>query len=177
LNYITPHGEIIMRKIFFIIIILTGTIFQQTFAQSPEGKNFGFGLVLGEPTGLTLKFWTQRNNAFVIDVGESYFGSPRIGLDYLWHFDAFRSNVAKLYAGFGGVVGIGRSDGFYYSNHNGFFYRSDNGLGLGVRGVFGVNVVPERSPIELFLEVGLLVGLSPAFGSAGDVGLGIRYYP
>jgi hypothetical protein len=167
-----------MKKTFFIILILAGTIFNKSYAQSPEGKNFGFGIILGEPTGLTLKYWTQRNNAFVFDIGASYFGSPRISADYLWHFDAFRSNIAKLYAGFGGVVGIGRGNGFYYAHdHNGFFYRSDNGLGLGVRGIFGVNVVPERTPIELFLEVGLLVGLSPSFGSAGDVGIGIRFYP
>jgi hypothetical protein len=167
-----------MKKTFFIILILAGCIFNKSYGQSPEGKNFGFGLILGEPTGLTLKYWTQRNNAFVFDIGASYFGSPRISADYLWHFDAFRSNIAKLYAGFGGVVGIGRGNGFYYTNdHNGFYYRSDNGLGLGVRGIFGVNVVPERTPIELFLEVGLLVGISPSFGSAGDVGIGIRFYP
>jgi hypothetical protein len=166
-----------MKNILFIILIITGTMSNYSYAQSPESKNFGFGLILGDPTGLTLKFWTQRNNAFVIDVGASYFGSPRIGVDYLWHFDAFRSNIAKLYAGFGGVIGIGQSNGFYYTKHNGFYYRSDNGLGLGVRGVFGVNVIPRSSPLELFFEVGLLVGLSPSFGSAGDVGLGIRYYP
>lgn len=166
-----------MKKTLLFILILIGTIFTPSFAQSSESKNFGFGIILGDPTGLTLKFWTQRNNAIVIDVGESYFGSPRIGVDYLWHFDAFKSNIAKLYAGFGGVLGIGQGRGFYYSEHHGFYYRSDNGAGLGVRGVFGVNVIPRNSPLELFLEVGLLVGLSPSFGSAGDVGLGIRYYP
>jgi hypothetical protein len=165
-----------MKKILFIIII-AATFFNIAYAQAPNGKSFGFGLVLGEPTGLTLKFWTQRNNAFVIDVGESYFGNPRIGVDYLWHFDAFRSNIAKLYAGAGGVIGIGRSNGFYYTNHDGFFYRSDNGLGLAARGVFGVNVIPQNTPIEIFLEAGLLVGLTPSFGSAGDVAIGIRYYP
>jgi hypothetical protein len=166
-----------MKNILFIILILIGTISNYSFAQSSESKNFGFGLVLGDPTGITFKYWTQRNNALVIDVGASYFGSPRIGVDYLWHFDAFQSNIAKLYAGFGGVIGIGQGKGFYYTEHHGFYYRTDNGLGLGARGVFGVNVIPRNSPIELFLEVGLLVGLSPSFGSAGDVGLGIRYYP
>ena len=166
-----------MKKIILFILIISGIIFTNSYAQSPENKNFGFGLILGDPTGLTLKFWTQRNNAFVIDVGASYFGSPRIGVDYLWHFDAFKSNIAKLYAGFGGVVGIGQGRGFYYTEHHGFYYRSDNGIGLGVRGVFGVNVIPRNSPLELFFEVGLLLGLSPSSGSAGDVGLGIRYYP
>ena len=48
--------------------------------------------------------------------------------DYLWHFDAFRSNVAKLYAGFGGVVGIGRERVLLYTNMMDFIIRSDNGL-------------------------------------------------
>jgi hypothetical protein len=166
-----------MKKILFITLILVSVISDISFSQSPESKNFGFGVILGDPTGLTLKFWTQRNNALVIDVGASYFGSPRVGVDYLWHFDAFRSKVATLYAGFGGVLGIGEGKGFYYTQHRGFYFRSDNGVGLGVRGVLGVNIIPRNSPLEFFLEAGLLVGLSPSFGSAADVGLGMRFYP
>lgn len=166
-----------MKKIAFFILILFGTMFNSSYPQSPEGKNFGFGIILGDPTGLTLKYWTQRDNALVFDVGASYFGSPRIGVDYLWHFDAFRSNIAKLYAGFGGVLGIGEGRGFYYTEHHGFYFRSDNSAGLGVRGVFGINVIPRTSPLEFFLELGLLVGLTPDFGSAGDVGIGMRFYP
>lgn len=166
-----------MKNILFIVLILTGIITNNAYSQSPGSKNFGFGIILGDPTGLTLKYWTQRDNALVFDLGASYFGSPRIDVDYLWHFDAFRSNIAKLYAGFGGVLGIGEGKGLYYTEHHGFYFRTDNGLGLGVRGLIGVNVIPRNSPLEFFLEAGLLVGLSPDFGSAGDVGLGIRFYP
>ena len=88
----------------------------------------------------------------------------RIGVDYFCHFVAFRSNVAKLYAGFGGVLGKGQGKGFYYTEHHGFFYRSDNGLGQGENRVFGVNVIQHIVPLEFFLEVGLLVKMSPAFG-------------
>jgi hypothetical protein len=167
-----------MKKIVLILFVYTLTFFSVSLAQSPEGKNFGFGIMVGDPTGLTVKFWTQRQNAFVIDVGGSYFGSPRIGVDYLWHFDAFRSNVAKLYAGIGGALGIGQGKGIYYSNDEGrFYFRSDNGIGIGARGVFGVNFIPQNTPLEVFLELGLLVGLTPSFGSAVDSGLGIRFYP
>jgi hypothetical protein len=167
-----------MKKLLLSLFVFAGVILAPSYAQSPEGKNFGFGVMVGDPTGLTVKFWTQRTNALVIDVGGSYFGSPRIGLDYLWHFNAFNSNVAKLYAGFGGALGIGEGKGFYYANDNGrFYFRSDNGLGLGVRGVFGVNFIPRTTPLEFFLEVGVLVGLTPNFGSALDTGLGIRFYP
>lgn len=165
-------------KTFLSILLLSLIISGNIYSQSPQGKNFGFGIILGEPTGLTLKYWSQRDNAFVFDIGASYFGSPRIGVDYLWHFNAFDSDVAKLYAGLGGAVGIGEGKGFWYRDKKeGFYFRSGNALGLGVRGVFGVNFIPRASPIELFFEVGALVGITPEFGSAADVGLGIRFYP
>jgi hypothetical protein len=161
------------------LCLLIGLLFLIGFnaelnAQSPQGKSFGFGIKLGDPTGATLKFWTTRPNAFVIDVGASYFGSPRIGVDYLWHFDAFNSDIAKLYAGPGGAIGIGRGKGFWYKDRYG---RLDNELGVGMRGVFGVNVIPQNTPLEIFFEIGALVAIIPDFGSAADVALGLRFYP
>ena len=165
-----------MKRLLFIA--LTALLINNSlFAQSPEGKTFGFGIVLGEPTGVTLKFWTQRSNAFVLDIGASYFGSPRIGLDYLWHFDAFNSSQVKLYAGPGVVIGIGQGNGFWYKEKHGFYYRAGSEIGLGARGVFGVNFVPRSSPLEMFFELAAMVGITPVSGSAFDAAIGIRYYP
>lgn len=164
-----------MRKLLFFIFTCFILITSETGAQS-RSDNFGFGIILGDPTGLTLKLWTTPRNAFVFDIGKSYFGSPRIGVDYLWHFDAFHSNVANLYAGPGGVIGIGEGNGFWYTDNNGFLHRG-NEAGFGIRGVFGVNIVPERTPLEIFFEVGALVALAPNSGSAIDAALGIRFYP
>jgi hypothetical protein len=167
-----------MKRIYLLLITLF-IISNQLMAQSsPNGKTFGFGIIVGDPTGGTLKFWTTGTNAFVIDIGASYFGSPRIGVDYLWHFDAFNSNIAHLFAGPGGVIGIGDHSGFWYKGKgNRWFLREGNDVGLGMRGVFGVNVVPERTPLEIFFEIGVLVGLVPDFGSAIDAALGLRFYP
>lgn len=167
-----------MRKIF----VLTASLFvflissQSLFAQSPQGKQWGFGIMVGDPVGLTVKYWTKPENAFVFDVGSSYFGSPRFDVDYLWHFDAFRSEVAKLYAGPGAALGFGTGHSFYY-NSNGTIVGESNNTGLGVRGVFGLSVIPIDTPLDVFFEVGLLVGLTPNFGSAVDASLGIRFYP
>ena len=57
------------------------------------------------------------------------------------------------------------------------YIRTNNNTGLGVRGVFGLSVIPYDSPLDIFFEVGLLVGLTPDFGSAVDASLGIRFYP
>ena len=166
-----------MRKIFIVIVylVLLG-ISQNVPAQSPQGKGFGFGIMIGDPTGVTLKLWTQRGNAFVFDLGSSYFGSPRLDVDYLWHFNAFHSSIVNLYAGPGAVIGFGTGHGFFYKEKNGFYVRTE-GSGLGVRGVLGVNIIPRETPLEIFFGVGLLVGLSPDFGSAVDAALGLRFYP
>lgn len=164
-----------MRKIAAVSFVLILFSFNNIFAQSPQGKDFGFGIILGDPTGGTVKFWTKNNNAFVIDLGASYFGSPRINVDYLWHFDAFESRIAKLYAGPGGVIGFGEGHGLYYKNK--LVRKDDDRFGIGGRGIFGVNVIPINEPLEFFFEFGVLIALAPDFDSFVDVGLGMRFYP
>lgn len=159
-------------KLFTLILLLTG-FYTLSFAQSPMQKKIGFGILVGDPTGGTLKIWTNPVNAFVVDIGSSYFGSPRIGVDYIWHFNTFHSRIANLYAGPGGVLGVGEGTGFWYKNK---FFRTGGNVGLGVRGVCGVNIIPENTPLEVFFELGLLVGFSPG-GSSFDAALGIRFYP
>ena len=162
-------------KIILYTVVIVISMYVQSFAQfSPYSRKTGFGIILGEPIGLTLKVWSDYDNAFVFDLGNSYFGDLRIDVDYLWHFDAFRSRIVNLYAGPGGVLGIGEGNGFWYK---GKYHRTKNDIGIGARGVFGINVVPERTPLEIFFELGVLVGLAPDFGSSVDAALGMRFYP
>jgi len=160
-----------MKKLLLALsfVVMLGV---SSYAQSPGGKDLGFGVMLGDPAGLTLKYWPNHVNAFVFDLGSSYFGSPRINADYLWHFNAFESDIANLYAGPGVALGFGNSGGFWDRS-----FRNDNNTALGVRGVFGVNILPRRTPLEVFVEIGVLVGLTPDFGSGIDGAIGIRYYP
>lgn len=168
-----------MKKINIpLSIILLILAFQFSPAQGPMGRTFGFGIMFGDPTGGTLKFWTSRENAFVVDVGGSYFGGLRFNGDYLWHFDAFNSQVVKLYAGPGAVVGIGEGHSYWYKEDHGRFYWRERGeVGIGVRGIFGLNIIPKRAPLEIFLEFGVLIGVVPDFGTGVDSGIGIRFYP
>ncbi len=179
-----------MKKYLYIIILsqvflFTVSIFGQSasYAQGPMGRNFGFGLIIGDPLGATIKYWTAPNQAFDAYIGGSYFGAPRIGGDYIWHFDAFNSSVVKMYAGPGLALGFGR--GYYYGFYNGngkngkdyFYYRDAGTTAVAARVIIGVNIIPRRSPVEIFLELGPLIGLSPSFGTALDVAAGIRFYP
>jgi hypothetical protein len=163
-----------------IIIICFFAMFASLslMAQGPRNKDFGFGIILGDPTGLTGKFWIDRENAVALSLGHSYFGALRISGDYLWHFDAFKSKVVSLYAGPGVVVGIGESGGWIYKKKGDYYYvRKDSEIGVGVRGIFGLNIIPKNTPLEFFLEIGALVGVIPNFGSSAEGAIGIRFYP
>lgn len=167
------------RTLCLIILFLLGSAFS-TFAQGPRGNSFGFGLILGDPTGATIKYWTNKENAFTASVGSSYYGQIRLGGDYLWHFDAFNSRVVKMYAGPGLVLGFGQSHGGFWwkEDHHKFYYWDDNtSIGVAGRVIFGINIIPKRSPVEIFFELGPLIGISPAFGVNLDAALGIRFYP
>lgn len=168
-----------MRSLLYIIVIVCSTVFASSvFAQGPRGKNFGFGLILGDPLGATVKYWTSSENAIVGDIGSSYYGSPRIQADYLWHFDAFSSNVVKMYAGPGLAIGLGEYGNSLWYRKGRFVYVRERGdVAIGVRGIFGLNIVPRRTPLEIFVEAGPLISLSPGFFSAVDAAIGVRFYP
>lgn len=166
-----------MKKFLFIIIIVFISS-NCLFSQGPKGRDFGFGIILGDPTGLTGKIWIDRENAVALSVGNSYFGALRITGDYLWHFNSFNSKVVTLYAGPGAVIGIGESGGWIYKKKGDYYWaRNENDIGIGVRGIFGINIIPRNSPIEFFAEVGALVGVIPSFGSSAEGAIGIRFYP
>ncbi len=166
-----------IRRILCFACIVALPALTPVHAAPREGGNFGFGLTLGEPSGLTMKYWTAPNRAWDFYIGGSYFGSPRIGADYLWHFPN-AAPVLRFYAGLGGTIGFGHGHGYWYNtNQSDFYYRADNSAGLAARGLFGLTVVPHSTPLEFFAELGVLVGVTPAFGSAADVALGIRFYP
>lgn len=169
-----------MKKMLFTItmmmVMLSFSV--DSFAQGPKGKDFGFGIIFGDPLGLTMKFWTTSENAFDVYIGSSYFGNLRVGADYLWHFDAFNSSVVKMYAGVGGVVGFGNGHGIWYKeNKDKFYYWNDNDIGIGARALLGINIIPRRTPLEFFIEIGPLVGLVPNYGVNVDAAAGIRFYP
>jgi len=153
-------------------------IFATTNAQTPMDRSFGFGIILGDPTGLTAKFESGQKSDIALSVGNSYFGSPRFGLDYTWRIYSFHDAPVHLYAGPGAVIGFGSGNGWFYSNANGrFYYRPAGDFGLGIRGVFGTNIDLKHDPIEFFCELGPMIGISPSFGSTVELGLGVRFYP
>jgi hypothetical protein len=78
-----------------------------------------------------------------------------------------------MYSGPGIAIGIGESGGWW---KNKTWDDKDDGIGLGIRGIFGINVVPRNTPLEIFGEIGVMVGVLPGTFTNIEGAIGIRYY-
>lgn len=165
-----------------LLVLGAAVNLNSAFAQGPNGKSFGFGLQVGEPSALTLRIWTSKMNSWDAAIGQSFMGSPHIQGGYLWHFpDAFNSRIVFLYAGVGAAVGFW-SDGEHgifikRKGNNYWYYKDDHNINIAARGVFGLNIIPNRSPLDIFLEIDPLIGLVPDWGFDFQAAIGIRFYP
>jgi hypothetical protein len=142
-----------------------------------EGGPFGIGVIIGSPTGVSMKLYLDRQNAIDAAVGGALLGAGGIHVhaDYLWHplmitrDDAF---YLPLYIGLGArVLGHQRSQG-----------REDD-VHVGARAVAGILFDLRRVPLDVFLEAALVVDFVFDDGDAEDhsrlginAGMGIRYY-
>jgi hypothetical protein len=153
---------------YYYLLITFFLIFStnESVAQQP---NFGLGIIIGGPTGISAKLWTSDINAFDFGLGWSAINhrdhsrnNVHFHMDYLWHsFNAIRSAERfPLYYGIGG----------------GFSSYADNESSIAVRGVFGIAWLPHQTPIDIFLEVAPSLELTPSTGVFIDAAIGIRYY-
>ncbi len=140
-----------------------------------QDHGFGIGIIVGEPTGLSAKLWTSKENAFDFGLGVSV-GGDRIShkyyhdngnrvhfhMDYLWHsFNAIKSTERfPLYYGIGARFNSG-------GGYDGSF---------GIRGVFGIAWFPHSTPIDVFVELVPVLQLTQSTGLGIDAGLGIRFF-
>lgn len=144
----------------FIIILLTSQL------HAADQKKVGIGVVLGAPTGFSLKYWTSQSVAVQGAIGRGP-GGLVVGADYLIHADAFTNRDFAFFYGPGAFVG-GTWGGPTIGG---------NDVGFGVRGVFGVNYVVPNHPFEFALEIGPALLLLPTVGMGVEVGFAFRFYP
>jgi len=171
----TRYGRTVSAFLMGLALLIPGL----AAVAQPRIPGVGFGLILGEPTGITLKGTVGGTNAWDGAIGTSWFGNLTIQGDYLWAADVFSSSKVGLYFGLGGVVGIGQGKGVVVKEKKGeWYYREENSSSaFGVRGVAGINAMPFHSPVEFFFELAPVVGLTPTTGVGWQGAIGLRYYP
>ncbi len=148
-----------MKKILLALLFLG--CYATSYAE-PNNKpdTFGVGLILGAPTGISIKYWVDSTHAFDAALR---FGDIAVHADYLWHrWDQLpkpRRGRLATYWGLGGRV---KEDG--KDTH------------FGARAVGGLAYDLPQHSVDLFLEVVPVLELLPDTRLDIDAALGVRYY-
>lgn len=153
------------NKIAVILLLLLGCSITQA---SDEKGRLGVGMVLGAPTGLSLKYWQSQRIAYQGSLGAMVKGGLMIGVDYLIHEKALRNPLMPFYYGGGVFLGDAGFGGPDYSRGS---------FALGVRGAFGVDYLVPASPFDIAVEIGPALLLTPVVGMGFELSVAFRFYP
>jgi hypothetical protein len=142
---------------------------------SAQRGQFGLGVMVGEPTGISAKLWVSNTTAIDFGIGWSlgvfvsdtdYNGNGRSHLHFDYLINAYNlfgdTDQYPLYCG----VGVSYNMGGKHDNL------------LAMRFVGGFAWMPNETPLDFFIEMALV----PTFNFSSqseftiDAGLGVRYY-
>jgi hypothetical protein len=148
-----------MKKIVAGIVVVMVFLSYQGRAQD---TGFGIGMILGDPTGISLKGWVNDINAVDATVSWSFYkaGFFNVTADYVWHFDLIPVTRGRfpLYVGPGASIGIG------------------NDFWLGARVPVGLDYMFEGAPVDLFIEIVPVMNLVPSTNFHFNGGIGARFF-
>jgi|GEM_PF-1651862 len=121
--------------------------------------NTELGFIVGEPTGISAKFWTSDRAAFDLGFAWSFSGqgSMHIHSNYLFHSYMQDPDIA-LYFGLGGRLLL------------------EDDFSMGLRVPLGMQYVIPESNLGLFFELAPLLQLVPGLDADINGGLGLRYF-
>ncbi|KAF0149737.1 MAG: hypothetical protein FD143_2718 [Ignavibacteria bacterium] len=148
-----------MKKSFLIFVVLVGFGIINSVRSQEEG--YGFGIMLGEPTGLSAKYWLDGKKALNFGLAYSFVTNANalaVHCDYVFH----NNNLVTLpvYYGFGARIRAGGNDNSF----------------LGARGVVGVLYQFPKEPVDVFAEVAPVFNLFPKTTLHIDIAIGTRYF-
>ena len=153
--------RVVVLPLALLLIILLSSL-----SAAAEEKNFGLGIMVGEPTGLSANYFLSKDNSIDLAVGWNASGNNDFVLhaDYLWYKNGFfQAGNAKmpLYFGVGGRLVL----------------RDNNSDKFGVRIPVGVSYrFPDPEFLELFGELAPVLDLAPSMKLDFNIGVGVRFY-
>jgi hypothetical protein len=139
--------------VLFTACVIMGMSYVRADAQSTE-----LGVIVGEPTGLSAKFWTSGNSAIDFAAAWSSGGDTiHIHSNYLAHM--WLNNRSAFYVGLGGRVLLKDSSE------------------LAARVPLGLQINLARGRLGLFMELAPMLDIIPETGSGIDINgaLGLRF--
>jgi hypothetical protein len=133
------------------------------FALTPG--RLGAGIVVGEPTGVSAKYWLNHDIAIDGSFGIRLRDADDVYLngDLLWHnYNLIPVSTGRMAA----YIGAGPSVLFRHEEDNRF----------GVRVPVGLAYKFENKPVDVFAEFAPILDLSPDVRGDFNVGIGVRYW-
>lgn len=141
---------------------MTALLLMVLTSLSPGRGSTGLGLIAGNPTGISFKYFTSTTRA--IDAAAAWSFSDEwmmIHSDYLWHsFGDLNVSKGQLpwYYGLGGWVAFG------------------DDVVVGGRVPIGIEYLFANQDIDMFLEVAAGISIIPDSEFYVDAALGIRFF-
>ncbi len=150
-----------IMAVMVISLFCTGIARAESARHRFSGDENEFGVILGEPTGLTYKGWIGWNKAFDIGIAWSFRheGHLHIHADYLIHnFSFFDVDAERMpyYIGIGGRV------------------RIEDHSRVGVRFVIGTEYYLQQAPFGFFFEIAPVLDLAPETEMDMNGAIGVR---
>jgi hypothetical protein len=158
-----------------LLLCVLGLSGEEARAAGPQSRELGLGILLGEPSGLTGKYWLSVSQALDLHLSFDFSDEAfAVVFDYLFHFDIARLGNRKVELPF--YVGIGGKLLVDADNKPGRADEDNDDVRLGLRVPLGLSVLLTQAPLEFFGEVGLGISVIPRTVPDLDGGLGVRYY-
>lgn len=149
--------------------IATNNSSRPTAISSTYSGRFGAGIILGEPTGASLKYWLNDRLAIDGAIGASFHddgdddSSLYLHGDLLYHnFDLIPVSKGRLpvYIGGGALVR----------------FRDDEDNQVGVRIPVGLSYMFDNAPVDIFAEIAPTIDVAPDVRGEITGGIGIRFW-
>ena len=141
-----------------------------------RGENgLGVGVIVGEPTGVSIKKWIGETRAVDAAAAWSFSenGSFQFHADYLIHnFYLLQpkdfNGRLPAYFGVGGRIKI--------KDANEGKVRNEKDTLVGIRIPFGISYLFADAPVDLFVEVVPILDVAPDTDLDINAAIGVRYY-
>lgn len=138
---------------------------------------FGIGIIVGEPTGISVKKWISQDRAIDAAAAWSFSDDESFQLhaDYLIHkFGILKTNASTgrlpVYFGVGARVKFEDEDD-HWRGHD-----DDDDVVVGVRIPFGISYILAKEPVDFFAEIVPILDVAPDTDFDLNAAIGARFY-
>jgi hypothetical protein len=151
-----------MKRILSLAALTLVTLLGASRAQAAGGPT-GVGVIVGDPTGLSLKHWLTKTTAIDAALAWTLDDSNAFAIhaDYLRHVP--------------GLVRVGRSEFPFHYGIGGVLVLADSSA-FAFRAPVGLSYRFQAEPIDIFAELAGVLLVAPSTDFDINLGIGARYY-